>query len=217
MAYNPLDQNWSSLNPFKVPEPDTSAADQARADEQARQARVDKGLASINEAFSQYDDDYYDKRGQAFLDYQTPQVQEQYVDALDQLEFALERQGRRNSGTSARKYGKANKEYGKQMLNLQSLGNQEKQKQRQLVQDIKGSLITQNEAMANPAIAASSAAARAGIINAPPHFEPLLDLFGNISEGLVTRQEAEERQRNRALYENMVKLFNNNRSQSLKG
>ena len=29
MAYNPFDQNWDSLNPFKRPEVDTSEADAA--------------------------------------------------------------------------------------------------------------------------------------------------------------------------------------------
>lgn len=47
-------------------------AAQARADEQARQARIKQGVGRINEQFNQFDDSFYQGRKDAYRAFATP-------------------------------------------------------------------------------------------------------------------------------------------------
>jgi hypothetical protein len=93
---------------FGKPETPEDQYAKAKADELARQARVDEGIDEIEDVFSQYDQDFYDKRSDAYMDYQAPQLQDQYKEGLKELQFALARGGRLNSSTEvAKKAGAA--------------------------------------------------------------------------------------------------------------
>jgi hypothetical protein len=59
-----------------------------------------------------------------------------------------------------------------------------------------------NQVNANPDLAASLSNAQAGILNQPPKFDPLLDVFGNITEGLAKRDEIENRKKLRDRVQN---------------
>ena len=59
-----------------------------------------------------------------------------------------------------------------------------------------------NQVNANPDLAASLSNSQAGILNQPPKFDPLLDVFGNITEGLAKRDEIENRKKLRDRIEN---------------
>ena len=52
-----------------------------------------------------------------------------------------------------------------------------------------------NQINANPDLAASLSNQQAAILNQPPKFDPLLDVFGNITEGLAKREEIENRRK----------------------
>ena len=48
---------------------------------------------------------------------------------------------------------------------------------------------------ANPDLAASLANQQAGVLNQPPKYDPLLDVFGDKTEGLAKREEIENRRK----------------------
>ncbi|GLO68644.1 hypothetical protein MACH17_01610 [Phaeobacter inhibens] len=66
---------------------DSSA--QYRQDEQARQAAIRDGTAKIDETFAQFDDDFYTKQREAFLDFARPQLEDQRADASRELVYSL--------------------------------------------------------------------------------------------------------------------------------
>ena len=69
-------------------------AAQQRADELARQSRIQSGMSEIDRIFSgQFNPEFYAKQRQAYLDFATPQLDRQYGDTKDQLVYALSRSG----------------------------------------------------------------------------------------------------------------------------
>ena len=54
-------------------QPDYESASEAEA---RRQKRVDAGLEEINKVFDQFDQDFYDKSQDAYLDYYEPQLED---------------------------------------------------------------------------------------------------------------------------------------------
>ena len=81
--------------------------------EARRQLKVDAGLAEIEKVFSQYDQDFYDKSSDAYLDYYEPQLEDQFKKGLKDLQFALARGGR---STEVDKKVQAAEDYGIQKM-----------------------------------------------------------------------------------------------------
>jgi hypothetical protein len=170
--------------------------------EARRQAKVDKGLENINSVFSQYDDDFYDKSSDAYLDYYEPQLEDKYKDGLKELQFALARGGRFNSSTEVGKKGKAAEDLGFQKNELASGAVKAANDSRNSVATSKERMVNLNQVNADPDLASSLSNAQSGILNTPPKFDPLLDVFSNITEGLASREELENRKKIRDRVEN---------------
>ena len=170
--------------------------------EARRQLKVDAGLAEIEKVFSQYDQDFYDKSSDAYLDYYEPQLEDQFKKGLKDLQFALARGGRFGSSTEVDKKVQAAEDYGIQKNELASGAIDAANKSRAAVTAAKRDMTNLNQVNANPDLAASLSNSQAGILNQPPKFDPLLDVFGNITEGLAKRDEIENRKKLRDRIEN---------------
>lgn len=72
----------------------------ARAEEEARQARIAGGLADIEEIYAA-PSDILDQRRQAMEEFYFPQLDNQFGDARDSLTYALARAGTLNSSMAA--------------------------------------------------------------------------------------------------------------------
>jgi hypothetical protein len=191
----------------------TSSAGETAAEAEARrQAKVDAGLENIEDVFSQYDDDFYDKSSDAYLDYYEPQLEDKYKEGLKQLQFALARGGRFNSSTEVGKKAKAAQDLGFQKNELASGAIKAANDSEAAVEGAKERMINLNQVNADPDLASSLSNAQSGMLNAPPKFDPLLDVFSNITEGLASREELE----NRRAIRNRVQNFKNNSSASYK-
>jgi len=198
---NPLTPLWDLLTggggEGEIPEYESAAEAEAR-----RQAKVDAGLAEIDKVFSQYDQDFYDKSADAYLDYYEPQLEDQFKKGLRDLQFALARGGRFDSSTEVDKKIEAAEDYGTQKNELASGAIDASNKSRAAVNAAKRDMVNLNQVNANPDLAASLSNSQAGILNQPPKFDPLLDVFGNITEGLAKRDEIENRKKLRDRIEN---------------
>lgn len=71
-----------------------------------RTERVNTLTGDINSAFAGFDDAYFDKFAQDYLGYYTPQVTQQYDDAVKQLTFKYANQGGINSSAAAQELGR---------------------------------------------------------------------------------------------------------------
>jgi len=174
---------------------DTPEYESAAEAEARRQLKVDAGLKEIEKVFEQYDQDFYDKSQDAYLDYYEPQLEDQYKKGLRDLKFALARGGRFGSSTEVDKKAKAAQDLGFQKSELASGAIEAADKSQAAVNAAKKDLTQLNQMNANPQLAASLAQSQAGILNQPQKYDQLLDVFGNITEGLAKREEIENRRK----------------------
>ena len=174
-----------------------SGADEARAREEARRRRVNQGLERINRTFDKtFTDDFFDQREQAFLDFATPQLQQQYDDALEELTFALARAGKLNSSTQAERFADLQRDFDLQKTNVADQALEQASNLRSSVEQARSALVSQNNALGDVAAITNLANSQARAIqNEKPAFSPLGALFQNVSAGIATQADAERRGR----------------------
>jgi len=171
------------------------AYESAAEAEARRQAKVDAGLKRIEEVFGKYDQDFYDRSQDAYLDYYEPQLEDKYKKGLQDLKYALARGGRFGSSTEVGRKAKAAEDMGFQKQELASGAIKAADDSEAAVTAAKKEMTNLNQINANPDLAASLSNQQAAILNQPPKFDPLLDVFGNITEGLAKREEIENRRK----------------------
>src|SRR5262245_48615275 len=82
-------------------------APDAGKEEEKRQKQIRKGVSAIDKQFAMFDPAFYDRLGSSYDAFAAPQVDQQYKDASDQLQFALARQyGTTNTSEAASRYAK---------------------------------------------------------------------------------------------------------------
>lgn len=159
---------------------DNSAAEQARRAEQQRQAAINAGTAKVNDVFSKFDDDYYAGIERASNDYYLPQVEDQYEDARKKLVLQLGRTGRIDGSSGARELGELDERYQTQRADIANRGVTAANEYRGKVEQNRSDVLSQLYASADPSAAATTAAARAESLTAPPAFSALGNLFGDL-------------------------------------
>ena len=180
---------------------DGGAAERRKAEEE-RQARIRQGNKSIDSAFSGFDDNFYNKRRDSYLEFATPQATDQYQDAFQKLTLALADSNLLNSSAAARRRGRLLKTKGEIERKIGSKANEYANTARSQIGKAKTDLQSQNMNIANPTLVAANAAQRAQALNEVPTFDPLINLFANASEGLATQADLERR--SKARYPNVL-------------
>ena len=184
---------------------DGGAAERQRQEEEARQARIREGKAAIESKFAGFDDDFYDSRRTSYLDYANPQLEDQFKDATRELTLALARSGLLNSSAKARRFGDLKKQYDTQARAIADKATQYENQSRSAIGAAKSDLLTQNQSLADPTLAAANAQNRAENLTKLPAFSPLGLLFAGITDGIATQASLEARNKNRY---NLSGLFN---------
>ena len=114
---------------------------------------------------------------------------------MQDLKYALARGGRFGSSTEVGRKAKAAEDMGFQKQELASGAIKAADDSEAAVTAAKKEMTNLNQINANPDLAASLSNQQAAILNQPPKFDPLLDVFGNITEGLAKREEIENRRK----------------------
>jgi len=161
-------------------------AARVRQQEEARQARIDGGMSGISDAFSSFDDTFFDGRRQSYVDFAAPQIEQQFGDARKQLIFALNRGGKLDSSTAADKFGRLDETYGKATQDIQSKGLDFANTARSSVEDARSSLVSQLFATEDADVAVSSALNRAKALSSNPSFSEVGNYFQNLTAGLAS-------------------------------
>lgn len=168
-------------------------AKQARKDEQARQERVRGGTTRVNSIFDgQFTPDYFTKQQQNYLDYASPQLEDQRDKASKELTFSLARSGLTDSSVRADKEAELQKQYD---LNKQQVADEAlsyKGKAQSSVEDARANLISTLNATGDAEGAANSAVSRASALSEPAAYSPLADLFSNFTSTLGTQAALEK-------------------------
>lgn len=167
-------------------------ASRARADEEARQARIREGTASINDTFSKFDDGFFGNIRDSFVDFGQPQLDDQFRDASEQSTFNLARSGTLDSSIRGEQNAKIQKQYdiGRQDLVDKARGYETEA--RNNVERARGDLISMLQVTGDATGAANSALSRAATLATPPAYSPLGQLFQD-STAMLGQQMAAER------------------------
>ena len=163
-------------------------AQQQRSDEVARQGRIKQGMASINSVFDDpntgFNDAFYAKQGQAYLDYANPQIDHQYGLAKDQTAYALARSGLLDSSAGAKTNAElsftndtAKTDAANQALNAENSA-------RSNVEQTRGNLVSQLNATGDDAAASAAAVRQAQNLYQPVGYSPLGNAFASFASGL---------------------------------
>jgi hypothetical protein len=165
-------------------------AAQARADEMARQARIKRGVGNINESFNRFDDSFFDARKDAYRNFVTPQVNDQYKQVGDQLAFSLARTGLDQSSESARQQGVLMRDNALARQSIAEGATGEATKARQAIEDQRNNLIQQVNMTSDAEMAGQNALRAAGILQQQQAFNPISNLFANTTGLLGAAQNA---------------------------
>lgn len=169
------------------------AAAEQRAREEARQAQIRQGTQSIDDIFGRnFNDGFYNGRKQSFIDYASPQLEDQYGDARKALTFSLDRGGVLDSSIRADKFGELEKLYAQ---NRQQIGDQAlsyEGEARNNVENARAGLLQMLNSSADASGVANQALSRAQALSAPQAYSPLSQLFATFTSGLG-QQAAQER------------------------
>lgn len=159
-------------------------AKQMRQDEQERQQRIRQGTGRIDKIFGQFDNDFFGGRRDAFLDFATPQLEDQYGDAQKQLTYALTRNGTLDSSVRGQKAGELQQKYdlNKQQVADQALASETDA--RNAVEDARANLVAMLNSTGDAQGAANMAINRASALSKPVPFSPLTNLFADFTSGL---------------------------------
>ena len=154
----------------------SAVAAQAEAD---RQQRITEGNAAIESALAGFNDDYFGRAGKDYLDYYTPQLDEQYKNANRSLVLNLSRSGNLASSSGGRQRGGLVDQYGMHRRALEDSSQSWISKLRSDVDSTRGELQQLVLQGADPLAVSQQAAARAKTLGAPASFSPLANVFAD--------------------------------------
>jgi hypothetical protein len=162
-------------------------AKRQRAEEASRQQRIKQGMSEIENVFSGaqgFDDNFFNSRRDAYLNYARPQLEDQFADQNRNLIFALARGGNLESSLAAERKAKLLKDRDQATIDLggqaQNLVNQT----RQQVENARGDLTNQLFATGDNALASQNAMRQADGLRQMPGFSPVGQLFNDAASGI---------------------------------
>lgn len=159
---------------------DGGAAEAARREEEARQARIREGQALIEQAFRPFTDDYFGGIQQSYADYYMPQLQKQYEDARRRLTLQLAATGNLTGSAGARQLGDLQRHFAEQQALIGNQALAAANDARARVEAARQDLLGINRSSADPSGVNAALTARVEQLQAPPVYSPLADVFANL-------------------------------------
>lgn len=169
-----------------------SAQDQAyqtaQQAEAQRQANITKGMDSINKAFAGYDQNFYNNRAQAFLNYALPQLGQQYQNTRNTLGFNLANRGLSNSSQANKTWSDLYNQLGQAKQSIADQAQQQSNALQTQVSNLKQGVIGQLYQSADPSQATLNTASAISQINQPSAFAQLPNEFNNLLQNYYSSQ-----------------------------
>lgn len=165
--------------------PKDRSAEIAAQREAERQAAITKGRNLIDSAFGGFTDQFYDDISGRYVAYYNPQLDRQGQEAAKKLKLRLASSGILNSSSGARLLGDLQREWGDKRAFIANSGIDEANKVRADVERARSDLLSLNQSAADPAAVALEAQSRAGTLQAPQGYSPLVSAFGSFLNDLT--------------------------------
>lgn len=164
--------------------PRDNSAEIARQQEAERQARIAQGVSSIDQQFSNFNDDFFNTYQQDYLGYYTPQLEDQYTDARKRLTLQLAKTGNLTSSAGAQQMRDLTEFYNTQNTGITNKALDAVSTLRGNIDARKSQLYADNRAAADPGNAAAAAAAAATGLQPTPPSSPLANTFADFFTNL---------------------------------
>lgn len=176
-------------------------AAQQRQLEVERQKKVARGMQAIDEQFSQFNDDFYNRRAGEFEAYHLPELNRQATTTRNNLAYSLARSGLGKSGVATERGASLDREIATQGRAIADAGLASANKLRQDVEGQRTALVNQVQASADPNLAAQAATRTASAYYQPQSFQPIGNFFEGWTRNYLANQVA------RAYDPNVPNLF----------
>ncbi len=174
--------------------PAASSANDQTALLEKQQATHDSDVAagkkSIDSAFSQFDQPYYDNYGKAYQGAYQPHLADQYGIAKDQLTAMLAGNGQLGGSTGNNSVAQLDKTYANNQTDIANKSMDAENALKANVDNTKTTLYSMNANAADPASAAAQAQAASGAIVAPQSYPTLSNVFGDALGSVATTAKA---------------------------
>jgi len=161
-------------------------AERLRQAEERRQQNITAGQGEISSLFGQFNDDFYNKRSQSYLDYAMPTLDRQYQDQVKSLTANLARTGNLNSSLRGDLMGQLQRQYDTGKLSLSDTASNYANEAKANVAKSKASLMESNASLADPGLIRNMAEAQASGIQVNPQFQSLSQMISDLSSGVQT-------------------------------
>ena len=162
----------------------------AAAREKKTQAQIDSGMATINQNFSGFNDDFYQKAATDYTNYATPQMMGDYQNTKNNLTYSLARNGLLNSGAAVSKNAALQKQLSANESDIANKAQDQSNQLRTNVANQRNQLISQVQAGAAPGQVATSAAAATAGLRAPTAMQPVGNMFSDWASSYLANMEA---------------------------
>lgn len=166
----------------------SDAANAARQEAFQRQQGINLGMSRINQAFSGFDDNFYNNRVKQYMAYAMPQLAGQYRGTRDRMQYNLANRGLFGGGSMQRQGNALSSEYATQAQGVAQQGQAQAQQLRKDVEGQRSNTVSQLIASADPSAAYQSALGTAATYSAPSTFQPLGPMFQNFSNAYLMNQ-----------------------------
>jgi hypothetical protein len=158
--------------------------------EDKRQTNIKTGQGAIDQAFSGYDDPYFSKFKQNYIDANTGDVDNQYAVAKDKLTAALADRGVLNSTIAGNGFGQLDKTRNDAFGAIANNAGDAENQFRNSVEKTKSDLYGLNTSAADPNAISARATGEAASLVAPPTTSSLGDIFSGVLSPLVNYTKA---------------------------
>lgn len=167
-------------------------AEQQRQDELERQRRIATGQQSIDQTFQQFDDPFFQQQADSFVAYARPQIDRQYDQALEALNFALARRGQTDSSSRAEAQADLARQRADAERDINDQARGFANQSRNAVENARSDLLSILQGTGDAEAASNAAISRAAALTQQPTYSPIGQLFTDTSS-LLSGQLAAER------------------------
>jgi hypothetical protein len=174
------------------------ASKKAAQEAEARKRAISQGTTQVKSAFAQaFTPAWYEQLRAAHDQYYFPQVETQYKDAQKQTLFGLARQGLMDSSVRGDWFGKLQSRYGQAKQDVVRRGEALVGQRKGEVGRAMETSLMQLNAAEDPLAAASIGAQNAKLNAYTPDYQPLGQVFTDLTNAIATQRQMEDQGNNR--------------------
>lgn len=169
---------------------DYGAAEQ-RTNQQAQEQTILSGIQNIDQAFAGYDDNFYNRYRQSYINYQMPQLASQYQSAQKATTGGLADRGLLKSSAAEDAYSGLSKTLATSEQSIADEATSQALSLKTQVAQQKQTLVNQLLASTYPSTVANSALQTASTFTYPSAWEPLANQFtsdANAAKNVVSNE-----------------------------